>query len=473
MAPRPSKIIAVHVNYASRAAERGVTPETPSYFLKPPSSLSTDGADLVRPQGCELMMFEGEVAVVIGTRAREVDVDHALDHVAGYLPANDVGVQDFRAADRGSNVLAKGRDGFTPVGATMLAADGVDPASLVLRSYVNGELRQDTTGDPMVFPIARLVADLSRGMTLEPGDLILTGTPTGAGVVGPGDVVEVELVGAGRIRNRVVEAPRPLAPYGAMPRVTPEAYALAHGAPAVTRNVPLPALTRQRLGAVATATLSSQLRKRGVDHHVIAGVRPTRPDLRLVGFARTVRYLPLREDVFARLGGADNAQKRAVDTLQADEVLVIDAREDRAAGTIGDILAQVAIARGATGIVTDGGLRDIATVSELDIPAYHGAAHPSVLGRRHVPMDIDVPVACGGCLVLPGDVLVGDADGVVAIPRALVDEVAEGAVAQEHEEAFIAERARAGDPLSGLYPLDAARRAEYETWARTHPRTQP
>jgi 5-oxopent-3-ene-1,2,5-tricarboxylate decarboxylase / 2-hydroxyhepta-2,4-diene-1,7-dioate isomerase len=448
---RPTKIVAVHINYRSRAAERGRFPAVPSYFLKPPSSLAADGSDLVRPQGCERMVFEGEIAVVIGERASRVRPEEALRHVAGYAPANDAGVLDLRDADRGSNLRSKGQDGFTPIGLPLLDAGDVDPSELVVRTYVNGELRQDSTGDTMLFPVEQLVADLSRTTTLEPGDIILTGTPAGSGVVRPGDVVEVELAGAGRVRNRVVAAPQPLAPYGAMPN------------PA--RNVPLASRTQDRLRTVGTATLSAQLRKRGIDHHVLAGLRAARPDLRMVGFARTLRYLPLREDVFTRLGGPDNAQKRAVDTLQPGEVLVIDSRRDSGAGTIGDILALAAIQRGAAGIVTDGGLRDSRTVTALDIPTYYGVPHPAVLGHRHVPMDMDLPVACGGALVEPGDVVVGDADGVIVIPPGIVDEVAEAAATQEDEERFITERVRAGDRLSGLYPMDAARRAEYEAWA--------
>jgi 2-keto-4-pentenoate hydratase/2-oxohepta-3-ene-1,7-dioic acid hydratase in catechol pathway/regulator of RNase E activity RraA len=450
----PTKIVAVHNNYASRATERGDRPPVPSYFLKPPSTLSRDGAELIRPQGCDRMIFEGEIAVVIGTRAYRISPDEALRYVAGYTAANDAGVLDLREVDRGSNLRSKGQDGFTPLGSTLLHAD---PDELVLRSYVNGELRQDTAGDRLLFPFAQLVADLARTMTLEPGDVILTGTPAGSGVVRPGDVVEVE-VSAGpdrtvRVRNRIVEAEQPLAPYGVLP------------GPA-TRNTPLGPETERLLRRVGTATLSSQLRARGIDHHAIGGLRPSRPELRLVGFARTLRYLPLREDVLARLGGADNAQKRCVDTLQPGEVLVIDCRQDHDAGTIGDILALAAIQRGAVGIVTDGGLRDSAVVKALDIPVYSATAHPAVLGHRHVPVDIDLPVACGGALVLPGDVLVGDADGVVVIPRELVDEVAAGAAGQEREEEFIAERVRAGEPLAGLFPMNAARRAEYEQWGK-------
>jgi regulator of RNase E activity RraA len=314
----------------------------------------------------------------------------------------------------------------------------------------------------MLFPVAQLVADLSRTMTLRAGDIILTGTPAGAPVVQPGDVVEVELVGAGRLRNRVVEAPAPLAPVGAMPVASPTARAAAYGPG--PRNQPLPPATAALLRRVGTATLSSQLRSRGIDQHSIDGLRPSRPDLRLLGFARTLRYLPLREDVFGRLGGGHNAQKHAVDTLEPDEVLVIDARGEPGAGTVGDILVRRAIRLGAAGVVTDGGLRDTPIVSELDIPVYYRAPHPAVLGRRHVPVDADLPIACGGALVVPGDVLVGDGDGVVVLPRALADEVAAGAAEQERAEQFIAEQVEAGVPLDGLYPMDPATRARYEQW---------
>ncbi|MGH3450303.1 MAG: fumarylacetoacetate hydrolase family protein [Haloechinothrix sp.] len=471
----PSKIIAVHLNYLSRARERGRIPEHPSYFLKPPSSLSVDGTDIVVPRECSLLTFEGEIAIVMGTRAHRVPLDDALSHVAGYAAANDVGVYDLRACDRGSNLRAKGQDGFTPVGSTLLDARAVAADSLVLRTYVNGELRQDTGSDQVLFPFAQLVADLSRTMTLEPGDLILTGTPTGSTVVRPGDTVEVELVGAGRVRNRIVQAVEPLAHYGAMPEVTDAERVAAYGGstPAPrARNAPLRPDTAAKLNQVGTATLSSQLRKHGIEHHVIAGVRPARPDLRLLGFARTLRYLPLREDVFAERGGAGNAQKVAVDTLEPGEVLVIDARQEHGAGTIGDILVLRALHRAAAGVVSDGGLRDKPAVRELDIPTYYAASHAAVLGRKHVPMDMDIPVACGGVLVMPGDVLVGDGDGVVVIPRDLVDEIAERAVQQELEERFIAERVRAGDALDGLYPMDVTRREQFAAWLEIHHNTE-
>ncbi|MGH3319916.1 MAG: hypothetical protein ACRDN9_06985 [Streptosporangiaceae bacterium] len=142
----------------------------------------------------------------------------------------------------------------------------------------------------------------------------------------------------------------------------------------------------------------------------------------------------------------------------------MDARGNREAGTIGDILALRAQTRGAAGIVTDGGLRDSVAVAALDLPTYYAATRPAVLGRRHVPWDAGLPVACGGALVQPGDVLVGDADGVVVIPPELVAEVAADATEQERQERFITERVAAGEAIEGLYPLGPTWRATYETW---------
>ena len=466
----PTKIIAVHLNYRSRASDRGMIPDVPSYFLKPPSSLGRDGGRLVRPQGCELMVFEGEIAVVIGVRARDVDPGCALDYVRGYAAANDAGVLDLREVDRGSSLRSKGQDGFTPVARALLPAS-LDPQALVVRTYVNGELRQDSAGDPMIFPVAQLIADLSRTMTLEPGDIILTGTPTGSGVARPGDRITVEVSTApgaaeatSRVSSVVEEAAAPLKPYGAMPAASDDDRRRAGALPPALRNAPLPAQTLAILRRVATATLASQLSRRGLASSCIDGVRPGRPGQRMVGFARTLRYLPVRADVSARIGGAGNAQKAAVDSLQAGEVLVIDARGRADAGTIGDILVQRALQRGAAGVVTDGAVRDALAVEALPLPVFHRGRHPAPLSRAHVPADMDLPVTCGGALVMPGDVLVGDADGVVVIPREMADEIALAADQQEQEELFIAERVSAGAPVLGLYPMDAESRRGYERW---------
>jgi 5-oxopent-3-ene-1,2,5-tricarboxylate decarboxylase/2-hydroxyhepta-2,4-diene-1,7-dioate isomerase len=454
----PSKIIAVHVNYRSRAAERGISPTAPSYFLKPPSSLASTGSPIVRPQGCELLTYEGEIAIVIGTRARGVTRAGAMRHIAFYAAANDAGVHDLRWPDRGSNLRSKGGDGFTPIGPCLIPADAVDAADLRLRTWVNGTLVQESSTAEMIFGFDYLIADLSRTITLEPGDIVLTGTPTGTGVVQPGDVIEVEVAEAGRLRNEVIGAIAPLSEVGAAPRNDRDARAAA----GIDRTSQLAPETADALNAVSTATLYSQLRKRGLNEVFLTGVRPMRPGMRMLGRARTLRYLPLREDEFARRGAGMNAQKRAVESLGAGDVLVIEARGEGGAGTIGDILALRAQVRGAAGIVTDGPLRDTRAVAELDIPTYAAGSHAAVLGRRHVPIDFDIPISCGGVLVLPGDVLVGDDDGVLVVPAHLVDEVAAGALAQEREEAYVLDKIRSGASIADWYPMTPLARAEYE-----------
>jgi 5-oxopent-3-ene-1,2,5-tricarboxylate decarboxylase / 2-hydroxyhepta-2,4-diene-1,7-dioate isomerase len=460
----PSKIVAVHLNFRSRALQRGRVPTHPSYFLKPPSSVAVSGDPLVRPPGFELLAFEGEIALVIGVRTRDISPDQGWSRVAWVTAANDAGLQDLRYADRGSNVRSKGSDGFTPLGPKLLDARTVDPAALRLRTWVNGELAQDDTTDNLLFDFGTLVADLARTITLEPGDVILTGTPAGATVVGPGDVIEIEVShgeqSTGRLRNPVIAGERKLAEFGAPPTVDEPTRAEAYGTP----QHKLTDATRKLLRSVGTATLSAQLRKRGLHNMTIDGVRPTRPDLRLLGTARTLRYLPLREDLFAEFGGGMNAQKRAVESLGPGEVLVMEARGDNTAGTIGDILALRAQVRGAAGIVTDGGLRDSAAVTALDLPTYHGGEHPSVLGRRHVPWETDTVIACGGTTIRPGDILVGDADGVVVIPPALAADVAADAAEQERQERFVAERVAAGEPIGGLYPMGPAWHEKYQQW---------
>ncbi|MFJ9900655.1 fumarylacetoacetate hydrolase family protein [Streptomyces sp. NPDC091280] len=471
----PGKVIAVHLNYRSRAAERGRIPDQPSYFLKPSTSLSGSGDPLVRPHGCELMSFEGEIALVIGERAHRVPPARAWSHVRWVTAANDAGVYDLRYADRGSNLRSKGSDGYTPIGPALLDALMVAPDTLRLRTWVNDKLVQDDTTDTLLFDFAHLVADLSRTITLEPGDVILTGTPTGAGVVKPGDVVEIEVDGVapdsgkrlstGRLANMVIEDPAPLAEYGAMPRRSEEDLAAAHGRPS------LPGLStdqRVALTRLSVATLASQLRKRGLNGFFIDGVRPTRPDLKLVGTARTLRYLPLREDLYAQYGGGMNAQKRAVESVLPGEVLVMDARQEADAGTIGDILALRTLLRGAAGVVTDGGLRDSAAVAALNLPVYSSSVHPAVLGRKHVPWDTDVAVSCGNTLVQPGDVIVGDADGVIVLPPHLLDELIADSEEQELQEAFITEQVTRGASVNGLYPIGPDWQDEYRAWRAGH-----
>jgi regulator of RNase E activity RraA len=221
---------------------------------------------------------------------------------------------------------------------------------------------------------------------------------------------------------------------------------------------------RGQLDAVSTATLASQLQRRGIRNIFLSGLRPTQVGRRLLGYAFTLRYVPMREDLQARLGAGVNAQRRAVESIGPDEVLVIEARGEADAGTIGDIFALRALRLGAAGIITDGALRDTPAIRRLDIPVYHRASHAATLSRLHLPLDIQVPVACAGVTVFPGDVLVGDDEGVVLVPPDLVAEVAADAARQELEEEFALERVDAGESSIGLFPLSRDRRPDYEAW---------
>ena len=228
----PTKIVGVHLSYPSRVEEYAArTPDVPSYFLKPPSALARHGDEIVRPHGCRYLNYEGEVALVVGRRMKRVLEDDALGYVEGYSVANDFGVHDFRHADRGSMLRVKGQDGFCPIGPDVVDADDVDPTDLTLRTFVNGAVVQEGNSRELLWPFAYMLADLSRLITLEPGDVLLTGTPANSRPVEPGDVVEVEVEGIGRLSNRIVEAKEELAGVGAMPEDTPNARHVALAVP--------------------------------------------------------------------------------------------------------------------------------------------------------------------------------------------------------------------------------------------------
>ena len=493
---RPGKIIAIHLNYRSRADQRGRTPASPSYFFKPSSSVAgTDGV-VERPAGTELLAFEGEIALIIGTAAHRVSVEDAWSHVAWVTASNDLGLYDLRANDKGSNVRSKGGDGYTPIGPDLIPAADVDPAELRVRAWVNGDLRQDDETSGLLFPLPQLIADLSQHFTLEPGDIILTGTPAGSSVIVPGDVVVVEVdaphssktLTSGGLRTTVTQGTVAFdGALGSLPAVDDLQRAEAWGsresaglpddapaeAPAATPAVPerakrdegrpgLDPQLRAKLIAAPTAGLSAQLRKRGLHACFIDGVSANLPGAKIVGTAKTLRFVPAREDLFKSHGGGYNAQKRCFDAVDEGEIIVIEARGDATTGTLGDILALRAKARRAAGVVTDGGVRDFAAVAEIGLPVFSQGAHPSVLGRKHVPWDVDVTIACGGATVQPGDIIVGDSDGVIVIPPALVEEVVDATLAQEDEDAWIAEQVEAGHAVDGLFPMNAAWRAKYD-----------
>ena len=203
---QPTKLVCVGRNYADHAAELGNTvPDEPLLFLKPPTAVVATGDAIEYPSYSELLNYEGELAVVIGTRCRNVPTTRARDVIAGYTVMNDVTARDVQRADS-QWTRGKAFDASAPLGpwlATELKAHDV-----TVRTFVNGEIRQDGTTRDLVFRIEHLVSYISRVMTLEPGDVIATGTPSGVGELKVGDVVAVEVSGIGTLTNRVVSAPR-------------------------------------------------------------------------------------------------------------------------------------------------------------------------------------------------------------------------------------------------------------------------
>jgi 2-keto-4-pentenoate hydratase/2-oxohepta-3-ene-1,7-dioic acid hydratase in catechol pathway len=210
---RPGKILAVGLNYLDHIRETGATqPERPLVFAKYPSSLNGPFDPVVLEPDCtEQLDYETELALVIGRRTRRVPVEQALDVVFGYAVANDVSARDWQVRD-GQFSRSKSMDTFCPIGPWITTADQVgDPQALGIRSEVNGEKRQDSSTGQMLYGVAELLAFLSTTMTLEPGDVVLTGTPPGVGFgrkppvfLRPGDVVACEVEGLGRIENKVV-----------------------------------------------------------------------------------------------------------------------------------------------------------------------------------------------------------------------------------------------------------------------------
>jgi 5-oxopent-3-ene-1,2,5-tricarboxylate decarboxylase/2-hydroxyhepta-2,4-diene-1,7-dioate isomerase len=202
----PTKILAVHLTYRSRVEEYAArTPPEPSYFVKPPTTLNGHRRPIPMARGARFLNYEGELAVVVGRRMKGVPLDDALSNVAGYTCANDVGMHDFRHADRGSMLRVKGQDGFLPLGPELVPAADFDPTAFTLRTHLNGDVVQETTAADLLFGVAYQLADLCRTITLEPGDVVLTGTPANSRPMKPGDVVEVEIDGLGRLENTVVE----------------------------------------------------------------------------------------------------------------------------------------------------------------------------------------------------------------------------------------------------------------------------
>lgn len=225
----PTKIICVHLNYASRTEEfMTKLPPAPTYFHKPITALNSHEAGVVRPNGCKWLNYEGEIVIVIGRRCRNIDPKDAWEYILGYTVGNDYGLHDFRDTDAGSMLRVKGSDTLAPVGPGVVT--DWDFRGKRLRTIVNGEVKQDTTTDEMEWDMNYLVADIARTITLVPGDLIFSGTPANSRTVYPGDVVEVEVEGLGTLRNHIVEGPTPIrTDVGAQPSESEEVISTAKG----------------------------------------------------------------------------------------------------------------------------------------------------------------------------------------------------------------------------------------------------
>jgi 5-oxopent-3-ene-1,2,5-tricarboxylate decarboxylase/2-hydroxyhepta-2,4-diene-1,7-dioate isomerase len=225
----PSKILCVHLNHVSRVREFQIdlTP-APTYFHKPTSALNSHRGQVVRPDRCRWLNYEGEVVIVIGAPCRNIGPDDAAAHIAGYTIGNDFGLHDFRDTDAGSMLRVKGSDTLCPVG-PFLVTDW-DFRHKSIRTLVNGEVRQDGSTDEMTWDMHYLVADLARTITLLPGDMIFSGTPAFSRPVQPGDVVTVEVEGLGALTNTVVAGPTPIrTDVGAQPTESEEVVSTALG----------------------------------------------------------------------------------------------------------------------------------------------------------------------------------------------------------------------------------------------------
>ena len=225
----PTKIIAVHLNYDSRTQEfMTKLPPAPTYFHKPITALNSHKGAVVRPAGCKWLNYEGEIVIIIGKTCRNVSPEEAGEYIAGYAVGNDYGLHDFRDTDAGSMLRVKGSDTLAPVGPGMVT--DWDFRNKRIRTFVNGEVKQDDNTDNMEWDMHYLVADIARTITLVPGDMLFSGTPAFSRPVQPGDVVEVEVEGLGRLTNHIVEGPTPIrTDVGAQPTESEEVVSTALG----------------------------------------------------------------------------------------------------------------------------------------------------------------------------------------------------------------------------------------------------
>jgi len=230
---------------------------------------------------------------------------------------------------------------------------------------------------------------------------------------------------------------------------------------------------RAQLKKVSTATLTTVLFKRGLRNTYIQGIGPLNPDAPpMVGEAYTLRYIPAREDldVIEVFKDPSHPQRKAVEAIPPGHVLVMDCRGDASVASAGSILVTRMMVRGAAGVVSDGGLRDSPEIAQLPFPTYcAGPSAPTNLIKHHA-VDLNVPIGCGGVPVFPGDIVVGDGEGVVVIPADIADDVAQEAADQDVFETFVSEKVRAGASIVGLYPPNEATQKEYAAWRAKQPK---
>jgi 5-oxopent-3-ene-1,2,5-tricarboxylate decarboxylase/2-hydroxyhepta-2,4-diene-1,7-dioate isomerase len=225
----PTKIIAVHLNYDSRTKEfMTKLPAAPTYFQKPLTALNSHNAAVVRPMGCKWLNYEGEIVIVIGKTCRNISPAEAGEYIAGYTIGNDYGLHDFRDTDAGSMLRVKGSDTLAPIGPGVVTDWNFK--NKTIRTLVNGVVKQEDNTDNMEWDMHYLVADIARTITLVPGDILFSGTPAFSRPVQPGDVVEVEVEGLGKLTNHIVEGPTPIrTDVGAQPTESEEVISTAMG----------------------------------------------------------------------------------------------------------------------------------------------------------------------------------------------------------------------------------------------------
>ena len=225
----PTKIIAVHLNYDSRTKEfMTKLPAAPTYFQKPVTAMNSHNAAVVRPQGCKWLNYEGEIVIVIGKTCRNISPAEAGEYIAGYTIGNDYGLHDFRDTDAGSMLRVKGSDTLAPIGPGVVT--DWDFRNKTIRTLVNGVVKQEDNTDNMEWDMHYLVADIARTITLVPGDILFSGTPAFSRPVQPGDIVEVEVEGLGKLTNHIVEGPTPIrTDVGAQPTESEEVISTALG----------------------------------------------------------------------------------------------------------------------------------------------------------------------------------------------------------------------------------------------------